>query len=329
MTALASTLQAFFTDRLTRQKNASPHTVSAYRDTLRLLLLFATKQTGRMPTVLHLEDLDAPLIGAFLDHLERERGNSVRSRNTRLAAIHSLFRFASLHHPDHAALIARVLAIPPKRYDRKIIAYLTDEEIEALLAAPDAAQWIGRRDHALLLVAIQTGLRVSELAGLCCQDLHLGPGAYLQCLGKGRKQRCTPLTSQTVTVLRAWLQERQGRPEDPLFPTSRGRPLSRDAIALLVNKHANTAHGQCPSIRTKNVTPHVLRHSTAMRLLRAGVDTSVIALWLGHEQNNTVQIYLHADLSIKERALARTTPHQTAPGRYQPPDALLAFLEAL
>ena len=281
MTALASTLQAFFTDRLTRQKNASPHTVSAYRDTLRLLLMFATRQTGRTPTLLHIEDLDAPLVGAFLDHLEHERGNSLRSRNTRLAAIHSLFRFAALRHPDHAALIARVLAIPPKRCDRAVISFLTDEEIDALLAAPDTSQWIGRRDHTLLIVAIQTGLRVSELTGLCCHDIHLGPGAYLQCLGKGRKQRCTPLTSQTVAVLQAWLKERQGRPEDPLFPTSRGRPLSRDAVALLVTKHANTSQRRCPSIRTKTVTPHVLRHSTAMRLLQAGVDTSVIALWLG------------------------------------------------
>ena len=218
MTALASTLQAFFTDRLTRQKNASPHTVAAYRDTLRLLLMFASRQTGRTPTLLHLEDLDAPLVGAFLDHLEHERGNSVRSRNTRLAAIHSLFRFAALRHPDHAALIARVLAIPPKRCDRRVISYLTDEETNALLAAPDTNRWIGRRDHALLLVATQTGLRVSELTGLCCQDIHLGPGAYIQCLGKGRKQRCTPLTSQTVTVLRAWLKERQGRPEHRLRP---------------------------------------------------------------------------------------------------------------
>jgi site-specific recombinase XerD len=329
MTTLASTLQAFFTDRLAKQKNASPHTVAAYRDGLRLLLMFATSQTGTAPTLLRLEDFDAPLVGAFLDHLEHVRGNSVRSRNTRLAAIHSLFRYAALRHPDHAALIARVLAIPPKRCDRKIISYLTDEETNALLAAPETNEWIGRRDHALLLVAIQTGLRVFELTGLCCHDVHLGPGAYLQCLGKGRKQRCTPLSSQTVAVLRTWLKERQGKPEDPLFPTSRGRPLSRDAVALLITKHATTAQARCPSLGNKTVTPHVLRHSTAMRLLQAGVDTSVIALWLGHEQTDTVQIYLHADLSLKERALARTTPPASAPGRYRPPDALLAFLEAL
>jgi len=329
MTALAPTLQAFFTDRLARQKNASPHTVASYRDTLRLLLMFITKRTGTPPAHLHIEDLDAPLVGAFLDHLEHARGNTVRSRNTRLAAIHSLFRFAALRHPDHAALIARVLAIPPKRCDRAIISFLTDEETDALLAAPDTSQWIGRRDHTLLIVAIQTGLRVSELTGLCCHDVHLGPGAHLRCLGKGRKQRCTPLTRQTVAVLKAWLTERRGRPEDPLFPTSRGHALSRDAVALLVTKHAHTARERCPSIGAKTITPHVLRHSTAMRLLHAGVDTSVIALWLGHEKTDTVQIYLHADLSMKERGLARTTPLDATPGRYRPADALLAFLEAL
>jgi integrase/recombinase XerD len=329
MTALAPTLQAFFTHRLAAQKNASPHTVTAYRDTLRLLLLFITEQAGTSPAQLQIQDVDAPLVGAFLDHLEHQRGNSVRSRNTRLAAIHSLFRFAALRHPEHAALIARVLAIPPKRCDRTVVSFLADDEIDALLAAPDTSRWIGRRDHALLLVAVQTGLRVSELTGLRCHDVHLGPGAHVRCLGKGRKQRCTPLTSQTVTVLRAWLRERQGQPEDPLFPTSRGRPLSRDAVAWLLAKHTHAAQARCPSIGTKTITPHVLRHSAAMRLLHAGVDTSVIALWLGHEKTDTVQIYLHADLSLKERALARTAPLDATPGRYHPPDPLLAFLEAL
>ena len=329
MTALAPTLQAFFTERLARQKNASPHTVASYRDTLRLLLGFVAKQTGTPPARMQIEDLDAPLIGAFLDHLEDQRANSVRSRNTRLAAIHSLFRFAALQHPEHAALIARVLAIPPKRCNRAVVSFLNGEEIDALLAAPDTSRWIGRRDHALLLVAVQTGLRVSELTGLCCRDVHLGAGAHVRCVGKGRKQRCTPLTAQTVAVLRGWLAERRGRPEDPLFPTSRGRPLSRDAVALLVTNHAITARQRCPSIGAKTITPHVLRHSTAMTLLHAGVDTSVIALWLGHEKTDTVQIYLHADLRLKERALARTTPLHAAPGRYRPPDTLLAFLEAL
>jgi site-specific recombinase XerD len=329
MTALAPTLQAFFTDRLTRQKNASPHTITAYRDTLRLLLVFAQQHTGTTPSRLGIEDLDAPLIAAFLDHLEHQRGNSARSRNARLAAIHSLFGFAALQHPEHAEVIGRVLAIPPKRFTRAVVSYLTDEEAEALLAAPDTSRWIGRRDHALLAVAIQTGLRVSELTGLRCQDVSLGHGAHLRCTGKGRKQRCTPLTRQTATILRAWLAERRGQPDDPLFPTSRGRPLSRDTVALLITRHAATARQCCPSLHAKTITPHTLRHSAAMRLLHAGVDASVIALWLGHEKTDTVQIYLHADLTLKERALARTTPPGTAPGRYRPPDDLLAFLEAL
>lgn len=329
MTILAPTLQAFFTERLAQQKHASSHTIASYRDTLRLLLVFVADRTGTPPAQLGIEDLDAPLIAAFLDHLEHERANSVRSRNTRLAAIHSLFAFASLRHPEHAAMIARVLAIPPKRCDKKVVSFLDDDEIEALLEAPDNSRWLGRRDHALLVVAIQTGLRVSELTGLRCCDVHLDHGPNVRCTGKGRRQRCTPLTSQTVAVLQAWLRERQGQPEDPLFPTSRGRPLGCDAVRLLVAKHAATAAQRCPSMATKHVTPHVLRHSCAMTLLRAGADTSVIALWLGHERTETLQIYLHADLTLKERALARTTPHNAAPGRYRPPDELLAFLEAL
>lgn len=329
MTALAPTLQAFFTNRLAQQKNASSHTIASYRDGLRLLLVFVAERTGVPPAKLRIEDLDAPLIAAFLDHLERERGNSVRSRNTRLAAIHSLFGFAALQHPEHAALIARVLAIQPKRCDKKVVRFLDDAEIDALLAAPDTNRWLGRRDHALLLVAVQTGLRVSELTGLRCADVHLDHGPHVQCTGKGRKQRCTPLTSQTVAVLRAWLSERQGRPEAPLFPTSRGRRLSRDAVALLLTKYATIASQHCPSLVGKPVTPHVLRHSCVMTLLRAGVDTSVIALWMGHEKTETLQIYVHADLTLKERALARTTPRDATPGRYRPPDDLLAFLEAL
>lgn len=329
MSALAPTLQAFFTDRLARQRQASPHTIAAYRDALRLLLVFASDRTGTQPSWLDLDDLDAPLIGAFLDHLEHDRGNSVRTRNARLAAIHSLYRFAALRHPEHAAVIQRVLAIPPKRYDRALISYLTEPEIEALLAAPDQASWIGRRDHTLLLVAIQTGLRASELTGLRCGDLHLGAGAHLSCHGKGRKDRVTPLTSDTVATLTAWLKERAGQPDDPVFPTSRGQPLSRDALEHRLAHYLPVAARSCPSLADKKVTLHVLRHTTAMRLLHAGVDTTVIALWLGHEQVETTQIYLHADLALKERALARTTPPGSIPGRYRPPDTTLAFLEAL
>jgi site-specific recombinase XerD len=329
MTALAPTLEAFFTGRLINEKGVSPHTIAAYRDTFRLLLRFAQQRTGKQPSKLELEDLDAALITAFLDHLEHERANSPRTRNARLAAIHSMFRFAALRHPEHAALISRVIAVPTKRFDRAIVSYLTPEEVQALLAAPDRTRWIGRRDHALMTVAIQTGLRVTELINLRCQDTHLGTGPHVQASGKGRKQRATPLTSQTVAVLREWTQERDGQPGQPLFPTSRGRALSRDAIALLVSKHATTASRNCPTLENKKISPHVLRHTAAMNLLHAGVDSTVIALWLGHESVEATQIYLHADMAIKERALARTTPPDSTPGRYRPPDHLLAFLEAL
>ncbi len=329
MTALAPTLETFFTSRLISEKGASPHTISAYRDTFRLLLAFAQQRTGKPPSQLQVEDLDATLIQAFLDHLERDRGNSPRTRNARLAAIHSMFRHAALRHPEHAGLIARVLAVPTKRYDRTIISHLTAQEVDALLAAPDRARWIGRRDHALLTVAIQTGLRVTELTSLRCQDVHLRAGAHVTTSGKGRKHRATPLTKQTVAVLRTWLQERDGQPDRPLFPTSRGTALSRDAIALLLTKHTATATGNCPTLTTKTVSPHVLRHTTAMNLLHAGVDSTVIAMWLGHETVETTQIYLHADMAIKERARARTTPPNSTPGRYRPPDTLLAFLQAL
>ena len=329
MTALAPTLQAFFTDRLARQRQASPHTIAAYRDTWRLLLGYASAQAGRQPCQLDLTDLDAPPIGRFLDHLEADRGNSARTRNARLAAIHSLFRYAALRHPEHAEVIARVLAIPPKRYDKALVTYLTEPETTALLAAPDRSTWAGRRDHALLLLAAQTGLRVSELTGLTCGDVHLGAGAHVSCTGKGRKQRITPLTSGTVAVLRTWLAERGSQPSQPLFPARAGGRLSRDAVERRLAKHTATAAARCPSLNAKTVTAHTLRHTAAMRLLHAGTDTSVIALWLGHEQAETTQIYLHADLALKERALARTKPPDAKPGRYRPPDQLLAFLEAL
>lgn len=329
MSLLAPTLQAFFTDRLIGQKRASAHTIAAYRDTIRLLLTFVAEQTSKAPTDLDIDDLAAPLIGAFLDHLEHERGNTIRTRNARLAAIRSLFRYAALRHPEHAATIQRVLAIPSKRTDQALVTFLTDPELQALLAAPDRSTSIGRRDHALILLGAQTGLRASELIGLTCGDLRLGTGAHVNCIGKGRKQRITPLTKQTVAAMRAWTRERDGQPHDPLFATSTGRKLTRDALERRLAKHAATAATTCPSLAAKTVTPHVLRHTTAMRLLHAGVDTTVIALWLGHEQIQTTQIYLHADLAIKQKALDRTTPPSVKPGRYQPPDHVLAFLDAL
>lgn len=329
MSALATTLQAFFTDRLIRQRRVSPNTLQAYRDTLRLLLAFASERHGKAPAKLEFDDLDAPLIGGFLDHLEHDRKNSVRTRNARLAAIRSLFRYAALRHPEHAATIERVLAIPPKRFERRLVTYLTEEAIEALLAAPDRTTWVGRRDTALFGLAVQTGLRASELIGLRCSNVHLGSGAHVSCNGKGRKERITPLTTSTVAVMRAWLDERKGLPGDPLFPTRTGRSLSRDALEHRLAAYVEDAAAACPSLNRKRVTMHVLRHSAAMRLLQAGIDTSVIALWLGHEQIETTQIYLHADLEIKERALAKTAPIETKPGLFRPSDKLLAFLEAL
>lgn len=329
MTALAPPLQAFFTERLIAQRRASGHTVAAYRDTFRLLLGFAQAQTRKSPSRLEIEDLDADLIGNFLEHLETERQNSIRTRNARLAAIHSFFNYTALRHPEHAAIIERVLAIPPKRFERKTVSWLTDSEVDALLAAPDRTTWLGRRDHALLLTDIQTGLRVSELAGAVCSDVTVGTGAHIRCTGKGRKERATPLTATTVDVLRAWLAERRPAPTDPLFVTTRGRPLSRYGINDILDRHLTTAVRTCPSLATRPISAHTLRHTAAMRLLHAGVDTTVIALWLGHENVETTQIYLHADLTLKERALSRTTPIGTRPGRYQPPDSLLAFLEAL
>jgi len=329
MSALAPTLQAFFTERLIRQRHASDHTIAAYRDTLRLLLGYATTQTGSPPSRLDLADLDAPMIAGFLDHLERDRGNTVRTRNARLAAIHSLFRYAALAHPEHADSISRVLAIPPKRFDQAVITYLTEPEVDALLACCDQTTWTGRRDHALLLLAVQTGLRISELTGLTRDDIHLGPGAHVACHGKGRKDRTTPLTTGTVAVLRDWLSEHDGEPDTPLFPTRRGTKLSRDAIEHRLAHYTARGTEQSPSLQGKTVTAHVLRHTTAMRLLHAGVDTSVIALWLGHVSVETTQIYLHADLKLKEQALARTRPAHVRTGRYQPPDSLLAWLEGL
>jgi integrase/recombinase XerD len=329
VTSLAPTLQSFFTNRLIAQKRVSPNTVASYRDTWRLLLGFAAQRSGKTPSALDLEDLDAPLIGAFLEHLETARHNRPRTRNARLVAVHSFFHYAAFNHPEQAALIQRVLAIPPKRVDRQVVSFLTREEMQALLSAPDRASWIGRRDHALLALAVQTGLRVSELTGLTCDDVELRDGANVRCRGKGRKERHTPLTRQNVAVLREWMAERRGQGADPLFTSCRGGPLSRDAVELLVTKYARTASQQCPSLRTKTVTPHVLRHSCAMALRASGVDISVIALWLGHESIESTTIYLHADLAIKERALAKTAPPGVKPGRYRPPDALLAFLEEL
>ncbi len=324
-----SLLQGFFTERLLRQRQASPHTIAGYRDTFRLLLRFAADQLGKVPFLLKTEDFAPAFVGRFLEHLEQRRGNSSRTRNARLAAIHSFFRYVALAEPAHSLLCQQVLAMPSKRHQRKPIAFLDSAEISALLAAPDLSTWIGRRDRTLLAVAIQTGLRVSELIGLRREDVVLGSGAHIRCEGKGRKQRCTPLGCDTAAVLQTWLRQDLPAQSERVFPSIRGRPLSRDAVEELVARHAQRAQHACPSLKQKMVSPHVLRHSSAMRLRAHGVDPSVIALWLGHESVETTQMYLHADLRLKEQALSRVEPLGVKPSRYRPEDQLLRFLESL
>ncbi|MGD0592592.1 MAG: tyrosine-type recombinase/integrase [Acidimicrobiales bacterium] len=329
MSSVAPTMQMFFTDRLAKQRQVSPATVKSYRNTFVLLLRFVHGQTGKAPSTLDWSDLGAGVISDFLDHLEHDRHNSARSRNTRLAAVRSLFRYAALRHPEHAHLIQQVLAIPQKRYDRTLVPFLEPGEVAALLAAPDRSRWEGRRDHALICFAVQTGLRLSELTGAKCGDIELGTGAHVRCIGKGRKERCVPLTSDTIAVLQVWLQERGWLRDEPLFPTRTGRRLSDDAVEARLGVHKQTAARLLPSIGAKKLTPHVLRHTCAMNLLRSGVEVVVISLWLGHADIRSTHCYLHADMSIKERALARAAPTSSKPGRYKAPDKLLAFLESL
>jgi integrase len=330
MTALAPTLQAFFTERLSRQLDASPHTIDSYRHAWRLLLRFASQRTGIKPADLDISSITAPLISDFLDDLEDRRKSTPATRNVRLAAIHSLFTFAAPLHPEHAHLIAQVLAIPAKRHDTPLISYLTDDEITALLTAPDRGNWTGRRDHLMLLILATTGLRVSELTALTNADVQLGVGAHLACQGKGRKERNTPILTAVATELAAWQRENPGPPDGILFPAlGTRRRLSTDAVQHRLAKHVDTASRNCPGLTGKTITPHVLRHSCAMRLLHAGNDIAVIALWLGHQNPRSTRVYLHADLELKQRALDRTAPGATKRGRYKPGDRLLAFLEAL
>jgi integrase/recombinase XerD len=328
-TGFPTLLETFFTRRLIAQRQASPHTIAAYRDTFRLLLQFTKKRLGKAPSALTIEDLNAPFLGAFLDDLESARANGARSRNLRLTAIRSFFRFAALEAPQYSGLIQRVLMIPNKRQPRPLVDFLTRPEIEALLAAPDLKTWLGRRDHTLLLTAVQTGLRLSEITSIRQRDVSLTTGAHVRCEGKGRKERCTPLTKSTVTALQAWIREQGADSTRILFPSVRGGPLSADAVQHLVAKYAAAAQQTCPSLADKRISPHVLRHTTAMELMQAGVDRTLIALWLGHESAETTQIYLEANLTMKEEILAKTTPISTKPGRYRPDDDLLAFLKGL
>ena len=322
-------LERFFTQRLMQQRRVSAHTIASYRDTFKMLLQFVHKRLRKAPSVLALDDIDAPLVMAFLDEMERARGITARTRNLRLTAVHSFFRFAAFEAPTHAAQIQRVLAIPAKRFTRALVSFLSRQEVDALLAAPDQNTWSGRRDHALLLLAVQTGLRLSELTGLRHEDLYIGTGAHVRVIGKGRKERCTPLSKSTRAVLAAWIREPPRAEDQPLFPNARGSRISAHGVHYLLNKHVAAAAGKCPSLKGKRVSPHVLRHTTAMDLLQEGVEPSTIALWLGHESVETTQIYLDADLEMKQAVLDRTTPPEGKPGRYRPNDRLLAFLKGL
>ncbi|MBU0637218.1 site-specific integrase [Patescibacteria group bacterium] len=324
-----SLLQSFFTDRLLQQWGASAHTVASYRDAFRLLLRFAYENLGKEPSVLSLKDLTPDFLSSFLDYVEKARNNSARTRNARLAAIHSFFRYVSFREPAYAELCCQILAIPSKRFERRPIEFLARNEIDALINAPDKTTWVGRRDRTFLLTAIQTGLRVSELIGLRCEHVVMGTGAHVRCDGKGRKQRCTPLRRETADVMSSWLCELNGQSGDPVFPSIRSGPLSRDAVERLVARHCKAAQSNCPPLSRKKVTPHVLRHTAAMELLHHGVDRSVIALWLGHESVETTQMYLHADMRLKQQALSRITPLGVKPSLYKPDDELLAFLEGL
>jgi site-specific recombinase XerD len=326
--SFAAMLERFFTQRLMQQRQASPHTISSYRDTFRQFLKFAQQRLHRAPSHLNFEEIDAPLIMAFLDGLEKH-GLSVRSRNLRLTALHSFFRYAAFEVPDHSAQIQRVLAIPSKRFTRTLVQFLTRAEVDALLATPDQRTWFGRRDHAFLLVAVQTGLRVSEMTGLTREDVVLGTGAHVRVIGKGRKERCTPLARSTRLVVKAWLHEPQRGNGNLLFPSVMGKRLTVHGVQYLLNKHRMAASKVCPSLKHKRVTVHRLRHTMAMDLLQAGVDRSVIALWLGHESVETTQIYLEATLAMKEQALAKTTPPNGSAARYHPGDQLLGFLNGL
>jgi site-specific recombinase XerD len=329
ITSFSTLLQSFFTDRLINQRQVSIHTIASYRDTFRLLLAFAQEQFNKSPSQLELDDLNAPFIGAFLDHIQSDRHNGSRTRNLRLTAIRSFFKYVAFQEPSRSAHIQRVLAIPTKRQDRPLIDFLIYPEIQALLAAPDRTTWTGRRDQALLMLAIQTGLRLSELIGLRRRDIVLTSGTYVRCYGKGRKERCTPLTKQSVAVMKTWLEERGGSDDDVVFPNARGTQISPDGVQYLLAKHVAKARETCPSLKEKRVSPHVLRHTAAMELLQAGVDHSVIALWLGHESSETTSIYLQANLALKEKILEKTRPLNVKAGRYRPTDKLLQFLKAL
>lgn len=322
-------LQGFFTDRLMRQLHVSGHTVASYRDTFQLLLRYIEHRYRKQPSAVTFDALDADCILGFLDDLEQSRGNSARTRNARLSAIHSLFTYAALQAPQHMATIQQVLAIPMKTTGQRAIDFLDELEVEALLRGPDPGTWIGRRDHALLATAIETGLRASELVGLRRRDVVLGRGSHVRCEGKGRKERCIPIRAALRAELRSWIAKLPAGPDEPVFPTSRGAPLGRDGLEYTLAKYVAATRARCPSLATKHVTSHVLRHTCAMNLLRAGVDLSVIALWLGHQSPATTMVYLHSDVELKRRVMEKTSGPTLRFGKYHAGDRLLTFLKDL
>ena len=325
----AALVQAFFVEYLLNQKHASPRTLAAYRDAFRLLLRFIHQTHGIEPATLNVENLDTPVILAFLDHIEQQRSNSIRSRNARLAAIRSFFRFVQMREPAAVAVASRVLAIPAKRTERKLIGYLTRPEIDALLSAADQTCWDGRRDHALLLTLYNSGARVSEIIGVRRDEIVLDVPASLKLHGKGRKERAVPLWTKTAQILRAWFQELGDQFGGLAFPSARARRLSRHGVSFLLSRLADRAAAKCPSLRNKTISPHVIRHSTAMHLLQSGVDPAVIALWLGHESVETTHGYVEADLTMMEKAMGKLAPAGSAPARFKASDDLMAFLATL
>jgi len=329
MTYLAGALQAFFTDYVHTQRNLADNTIASYRDTWRLLIKHICATTATSADQIRLEDIDHDMVTAFLDHLTTERANTAATRNARLGAIRVLLAHALPDHPEHAETIRRILAIPPARTATPPISYLNHDETDALLAAPDTTTWTGRRDQMMLALVINTGLRISELISLTTTSVHTGSSPYVECEGKGRKHRATPISTETRDQMRAYLNERNHHPGNTLFPGPHGNALSRDAIEHRLATHVRTAAETSPSLKGKHVTMHTLRHTTAMNLLHAGVDITVIALWLGHEQTSTTDVYLHADMETKKNALEKTRPPEVTPGTYKPTPGILTWLEAL
>ena len=327
--SLATLLRAFFLERLTAQRNASPQTVAAYRDSFRLLLQFAHQHVGKTPECLELKDVDAPLVLAFLDHLERDRHNTIRSRNARFAAIRSFMHFAAFKDPTALPSIQRVLAIPMKRFDKPLLGFLSKDEIQAILDAPPTDRWSGQRDRIMFATLYNTGARVSEVTGLRVADVVLDGSACVLLHGKGRKDRSVPLWRTTTTQLRHWLPRIDSRPDRPLFPSASGGRLTRPAVTARLRLAVQQAAARCPSLTKRRVSPHSVRHSMAMHMLQAGVDITVIALWLGHENPATTHMYVEADLTMKERALQAVQPPSIKQTRYRPTDRLLAFLQGL